>query len=77
MNNGSALLTNTPNFLGMLFNSNINKTQFLTLIGGTDGANAKITTNPEFPITVTYAIGDGSQPAITEPAAIEIGRAHV
>lgn len=66
MNNGAALLTNTPNFLGMLFNSNINKTQFLTLIGGTDGANALITTNPEFPISVRYAMSDGSQPAISE-----------
>lgn len=64
--NGSALLTNTPNFLGMLFNSNINKTQFLTLIGGVDGANAEITTNPEFPISVTYALNNGSQPAISE-----------
>ena len=25
MNNGNALLTNTPNFLGMLFNSNVKK----------------------------------------------------
>lgn len=66
MNNGVALLTNTPNFLGMLFNSNINKTQFLTLIGGTDGANAEITTNPEFPISVNYAMANGSQPAISE-----------
>ena len=70
MNNGVALLTNTPNFLGMLFNSNINKTQFLTLIGGTDGANALITTNPEFPISVRYAMSDGSQPSISESASM-------
>lgn len=70
MNNGAALLTNTPNFLGMLFNSNINKTQFLTLIGGTDGANAMITTNPEFPISVEYAQANGSQPAISENASM-------
>lgn len=70
MNNGVALLTNTPNFLGMLFNSNINKTQFLTLIGGTDGANAMITTNPEFPISVEYAQANGSQPAISENASM-------
>ena len=66
MNNGAALLTNTPNFLGILFNSNVNKTQFLTLIGGTDGANAEITTNPEFPVSVTYAQANGSQPSISE-----------
>ena len=66
MNSGTSLLTNTPNFLGMLFNSNINKTQFLTLIGGTDGSNALITTNPEFPISVEYAQADGTQPAISE-----------
>lgn len=67
---GNAYLTNTPNFLGMLFNSNIHKTQFLSLIGGTEGANALITTNPEFPVSVRYASADGSQPAITEAAAV-------
>lgn len=70
MNSGNALLTNTPNFLGMLFNSNINKTQFLTAIGGTDGTNALITTNPEFPLSVNYSLDDGSQPNITENASI-------
>lgn len=70
MPNGNALLTNTPNFLGMLFNSNVRKTQFLSAIGGTDGANALITTNPEFPLSVNYAIGDPSQPSITENASV-------
>lgn len=70
MNSGNALLSNTPNFLGMLFNSNINKTQFLTAIGGTDGTNALITTNPEFPLSVDYAIGNPSQPSITENDSI-------
>jgi hypothetical protein len=67
---GNALLTNTPNFLGMLFNSNVRKTQFLTAIGGTDGANALITTNPEFPLSVDYAIADPKQPAISENESI-------
>lgn len=66
MNSGNALLTNTPNFLGMLFNSNVRKTQFLSAIGGTDGANALITSNPEFPLSVDYAIADPSQPNISE-----------
>lgn len=66
MNSGNALLTNTPNFLGMLFNSNVRKTQFLTAIGGADGANALITSNPEFPLSVDYAIADPSQPKISE-----------
>lgn len=70
MNNGNALLSNTPNFLGMLFNSNVRKTQFLTAIGGTDGANALITTNPEFPLSVDYVIADPSQPEITENESI-------
>ena len=70
MNSGNALLTNTPNFLGMLFNSNIKKTQFLTAIGGTDGANAEITTNPEFPLSVNYSLTDPSQPAISENASV-------
>lgn len=70
MSSGNALLTNTPNFLGMLFNSNVRKTQFLTAIGGTDGGNAVITTNPEFPLSVTYAITNPAQPAITENQAV-------
>ena len=74
MNEGNAYVSNTPNFLGMLFNSNINKTQFLTLIGGTDGANAEITTNPEFPISVRYAMSDGSQPTISEAESVGAGK---
>lgn len=67
---GVAMLPNTPNFLGALFNTNVRKTQFLSIIGGTDGANALITTNPEFPISVDYAIDDPSQPTITETQAV-------
>jgi hypothetical protein len=74
MNEGNAYVSNTPNFLGMLFNSNINKTQFLTLIGGTDGANAEITTNPEFPISVRYAMSDGAQPNISEAQSVGAGK---
>lgn len=70
---GQALFPNTPNFLGMLFNSAIHKTQFLTLIGGTEGGNALITTNPEYPISVEYAIGTPTQPAITEAGAVGAG----
>ena len=70
MPQGNALLTNTPNFLGMLFNSNVRKTQFLSAIGGTDGANALITTNPEFPLSVEYSIDAPAQPAITENASV-------
>lgn len=70
MASGYASLPNTPNFLGMLFNTNVNKTQFLSMIGGTDGANALITSNPEFPISVKYALDNPSQPAITEAASV-------
>ena len=73
MSAGYAGLTNTPNFLGMLFNTNVNKTQFLSMIGGTDGANALITSNPEFPISVRYALDNPTQPAITESAAVGAG----
>ena len=66
MPEGNALLTNTPNFLGMLFNSNVRKTQFLSAIGGTEGANALITTNPEFPLSVEYSITAPAQPAVSE-----------
>lgn len=70
MPEGNALLTNTPNFLGMLFNSNIRKTQFLSAIGGVDGNNALITTNPEFPLSVGYAIDNPTQPNISENASL-------
>lgn len=72
MEQGIAFLPNTPNFLGMLFNADIRKTQFLSLIGGTEGANALITTNPEFPISVDYAIGNPSQPEISESDAVGV-----
>lgn len=70
MASGYASLVNTPNFLGILFNSTISKTQFLSLIGGTDGGNALITNNPEFPISVKYALTAAAQPAITEADAV-------
>lgn len=67
---GTALLTNTPNFLGQLFNADQRRSQFLTIAGGTDGANALITTNPEFPVSVRYNIGGGAQPSISENASM-------
>lgn len=70
MPQGNALLTNTPNFLGMLFNATIHKTQFLSAIGGVDGTNALITTNPEFPLSVEYSISNPAQPNITENDAV-------
>lgn len=63
---GTALITNTPNFLGQLFNADKRRSQFLSIAGGTDGANALITTNPEFPVSVRYNIGGGAQPKISE-----------
>lgn len=70
MNSGMVLLTNTPNYLGSLFNDNVRKTQFLSLIGGTDGARALITTNPEFPLSVNFSLADPSQPDISENTAV-------
>lgn len=70
MNPGIAYTTNTPNYLGMLFNTNPRRTTFLTLIGGTDGANALITENIQFPVSVAYAIDNPAQPAITETASV-------
>ena len=67
---GAALVPNTPNFLGQLFQTDQMRTQFLSLAGGTDGANAEIATAIEFPISVNYAIGEGSQPAISETLAM-------
>lgn len=66
----TAYLNNTPNYLGTLFEINRKKTQFLTLIGGAEGANALITSTPEFPISVNYDIGNASQPVISEVGAM-------
>lgn len=70
MGNGMDLLPDTPNFLGMLFDASVHKTQFLSAIGGTDGANALITTNPEFPLSVEYSITAPAQPKISESTAV-------
>lgn len=67
---GIDMLPDTPNFLGMLFDASVHKTQFLSAIGGTDGANALITTNPEFPLSVEYSISSPTQPAISEADAV-------
>lgn len=64
--NGFSLITNSPNFLGILYDSNIRKTQFLSAIGGIGGSNTMIAKNPEFPTGVQYALDDPFQPAITE-----------
>lgn len=73
MPKGEALVTNTPNFLGALFNTDPRRSQFLTLAGGLDGSNSEIATAVEFPITVDYEIGKGAQPKISEKAAMGEG----
>ena len=71
---GTALFTNTPNYLGLLFNSDPRRSQFLTLAGGTDGSNSRVATAVEFPITVNYDIGVGSQPKISENASMGVAK---
>ncbi len=66
MNQGPVLFTNTPNFLGMLFDTNVHKTQFLSAIGGAEGGNALITTNPEFPLTATYTSASPTAQGVSE-----------
>lgn len=67
-----AHLTNTPQFIGMLYNADPVRTTFLSIIGGAGGGRAKFTSNPEFATSVTYNIGNGSQPAISEEAALTV-----
>lgn len=66
----NTLLTNSPNYLGMLYNSDPRKTTFLQVIGG---LGASYTTNPEFPTSVEYEIGNPSQPAISENDSLTFG----
>lgn len=65
-----ALTNNTPNFLGALFQTDQAKTQFLTLIGGTDGMNSEVASAIEFPISVNFELGEAAQPAISEQASM-------
>lgn len=66
----NTLLTNSPNYIGMLYNSDPRKTAFLQVIGG---LGAKYTTNAEFPTSVEYEIGTPSQPAIAENDSLVFG----
>ena len=63
-------LPNSPNYIGMLYNSDPRKTTFLQVIGG---LGAKYTTNPEFPTSVEYEIGTPSQPVISENESLVFG----
>lgn len=65
----STIITN-PNFLGMLYESNVRKTQFLSAIGGIGGSNTMITPNPEFSTGVAFSLENPSQPNISESQSL-------
>lgn len=64
--NSYANTINDPNFLGMLYESNIRKTQFLSAIAGQNGERTMITKNPKFSTSVQYSLDLPHQPAISE-----------
>ena len=72
MANASAAATvwNCPNYLGELFLIGANQTPFLNMIGGLEGANAKVTRSFQFPIAQPWALEAASQPDISETASL-------
>lgn len=67
---GASKVFNTPNFSGMLYSATPIETPFLSLIGGMGGANARTTTNFEFPVGSLYDGETASQPDISEDASM-------
>ena len=68
--NGGATVWSAPNYLGPLFTIGANQTPFLSDIGGTGGANARVAKSWEFPLTAQDALNAAAQPAITETASL-------
>jgi hypothetical protein len=57
---------NCMNYVGELFMIGANKTPFLNMIGGLDGANSKVVGSFQFPVAQPWALEAASQPDISE-----------
>ena len=66
----AATVWNCPNYVGEIFRIGANKTPFLNMIGGIEGANAKQSGSFQFPVAQPWALESASQPAITETASL-------
>lgn len=62
--------SDTVNYTGELFLIGAYQTPFLNMVGGLDGARAKLTRSFIFPVAQPYSLTGASQPAITEDTSV-------
>ena len=60
----------TTNYVGELFLIGANKTPFLNMIGGLDGAGAKVSGSFKFPVAQPWALEAAAQPEISENGSL-------
>ena len=65
-----ANMAEDSNYLGELFLVGAYQTPFLNMIGGIDGARAKVTRSFQFPIAQPWSLSSASQPEITEATSV-------
>ena len=68
--NAAATVWNCPNYTGELYLIGANKTPFLNMIGGLQGAGVRTVADFQFPLAQPWALESASQPAITETASL-------
>ena len=68
--NVAATMWNCPNYTGELFMIGANKTPFLNMIGGLQGASIRTVRDFQFPLAQPWALETASQPAISETASL-------
>ena len=68
--NVAATMWNCPNYTGELFMIGANKTPFLNMIGGLQGASIRTVRDFQFPLAQPWALEAASQPAISETASL-------
>lgn len=61
---------NCLNYVGELFLIGANKTPFLNMIGGLDGANSKVSGSFQFPVAQPWALEAAAQPDISENGSL-------
>lgn len=61
---------NCLNYVGELFLIGANKTPFLNMIGGLDGANSKVSGSFQFPVAQPWALEAATQPDISENGSL-------
>ena len=68
--NVAATMWNCPNYTGELFMIGANKTPFLNMIGGLQGANIRTVRDFQFPLAQPWALEAAAQPLISETLSL-------